>query len=163
VILMAGILRVGWPIGLAFVPAGTVGLLLVMGLELGLITSCGVFNPVIATYRLRQAAPDRVARTLAAWSISTSLSIAITTALWAFSASSSACSPPSPRPVCSPCQHPSSCRASDGKASPNNPTGGSPSALKRERRARRVNAQHSMLRDSAAPSPRELRRRRCRS
>jgi MFS family permease len=82
VILIAGILRVGWPIGLAFVPAGTVGLLLVMGLELGLITSCGIFNPVIATYRLQQAAPDRVARTLAAWSISTSLSIAITTALW---------------------------------------------------------------------------------
>lgn len=81
-ILMAGILRLGWPIGLAFVPAGTVGLLLVMGLELGLITSCGIFNPVIATYRLQQAAPDRVARTLAAWSISTSLSIAITTALW---------------------------------------------------------------------------------
>jgi MFS family permease len=82
VILIAGILRVGWPIGLAFVPAGTVGLLLVMGLELGLITSCGIFNPVIATYRLQEAAPDRVARTLAAWSISTNLCIAITTALW---------------------------------------------------------------------------------
>jgi MFS family permease len=82
VILIAGIARVGWPIGLAFVPAGTVGLLLVMGLELGLITSCGIFNPVIATYRLQEAAPDCVARTLAAWSISTSLCIAITTALW---------------------------------------------------------------------------------
>jgi MFS family permease len=82
VILLAGTLRVGWPIGLAFVPTGTAGLLLVMGLELGLITSCGIFNPIIATYRLQHAAPDRVARTLSAWSISTSLSIAITTALW---------------------------------------------------------------------------------
>lgn len=81
-LLIAGTLRVGWPIGLAFVPAGTVGVLLVMGLELGLITSCAIFNPVIATYRLQQAAPDRLARTLAAWSITTSLSIAITTALW---------------------------------------------------------------------------------
>ncbi len=82
VILVAGITRVGWPIALAFVPAGTIGLLLVIGLELGLITSCGVFNPVIATYRLQQTAPDRIARTLAAWSISSTLSIATTTALW---------------------------------------------------------------------------------
>ncbi len=82
VILIAGIMRVGWPIALAFVPAGTVGLLLVIGLELGLITSCGVFNPVIATYRLQQTEPDRIARTLAAWSISSTLSIAITTAVW---------------------------------------------------------------------------------
>lgn len=82
VMLIAGTLRVGWPIGLAFIPAGTVGLLLVMALELGLITSCGVFNPVLATYRLEQAATDRVARTLSAWSISTSFSIAIATAFW---------------------------------------------------------------------------------
>jgi MFS family permease len=82
VLLVAGTLRVGWPIGLAFTPAGTTGLLLVIALEFGLITSCGVFNPVLATYRLEQAASDRIARTLSAWSISTSFSIAVTTALW---------------------------------------------------------------------------------
>ncbi len=82
ILLVAGTLRVGWPIGLAFIPAGTTGLLLVIALELGLITSCGIFNPVLATYRLKQAAPDRIARTLSAWSITTSFSIAVTTALW---------------------------------------------------------------------------------
>jgi MFS family permease len=82
VMLVTGTLRVGWPIGLAFIPAGTTGLLLVIALELGLITSCGIFNPVLATYRLEQAAPDRVARTLSAWAVSTSFSIAIATALW---------------------------------------------------------------------------------
>jgi len=41
-----------------------------------------VFNPVLATYRLEQIAPDRVARTLSAWSVSTSTSIAVLTALW---------------------------------------------------------------------------------
>ena len=79
---IAGTLRVGWPIGLAFIPAGTVGLLAVIALEFGLITSCGIFNPVLATYRLEQSSADLVARTLSAWSISTSLGIAVTTALW---------------------------------------------------------------------------------
>jgi len=37
---------------------------------------------VLATYRLEQIAPDRVARTLSAWSVSTSTSIAVLTALW---------------------------------------------------------------------------------
>ncbi len=79
---VAGTLRVGWPIGLAFIPAGTAGLLAVIALEFGLITSCGIFNPVLATYRLEQTSAQRVARTLSAWSISTSLAIAVTTALW---------------------------------------------------------------------------------
>jgi hypothetical protein len=37
---------------------------------------------VLATYRLEQIAPDRVARTLSAWSVSSSMSIAVLTALW---------------------------------------------------------------------------------
>ena len=43
---------------------------LVMAVEFGLIVCCGVFNPVLATYRLEQTPPDRVARTLSAWSVS---------------------------------------------------------------------------------------------
>jgi hypothetical protein len=50
--------------------------------ELGLITSCGVFNPVFATYRLEQTPSDRVARTLSAWSVTSKASIAAMTALW---------------------------------------------------------------------------------
>jgi hypothetical protein len=55
---------------------------LVMVVELGLITSAGVFNPVLATYRLEQTATDRVARTLSAWSVTSSATIAGLTALW---------------------------------------------------------------------------------
>src|SRR5262249_29221257 len=81
-IVAAGTLRVGWPIGLALVPPGTAGLLLVIGLELGLVTSCALFNPIVATYRLEHAAPDRIARTLSAWSITPSVCIAGATGLW---------------------------------------------------------------------------------
>jgi predicted MFS family arabinose efflux permease len=82
VILVAGTLRAAWPVGLAFMGAGTAGLALVMVLELGLIACIGVSSPVIATYRLQQLPAERAARTLSAWSVSTSLSIAILTAAW---------------------------------------------------------------------------------
>ncbi|MEU5321008.1 MFS transporter [Streptomyces sp. NPDC021056] len=82
VLVTAGTLRVCWPLGLAFVGPGVPGLLLVMGVELGLITCIGVFNPVLATYRLEHTPHDRVARTLSAWSISAKLTIAALTALW---------------------------------------------------------------------------------
>ena len=82
VMLAFGWLTVGWPIGLAFIPAGTAGLLLVVGLQLGLVTSFGVFNPVVATFRLEQTAPEWIARTLSAWSVSTSATTAAMTALW---------------------------------------------------------------------------------
>jgi hypothetical protein len=42
----------------------------------------GVFNPVFATHRLEQTASDRVARTLAAWSVTSNASVAVVTALW---------------------------------------------------------------------------------
>ena len=78
----AGTLRACWPIGLVFVYSGPTGLVLVMAVELGLITSAGVFNPVSATFRLEQLPADRVARALAAWSVTTQASIAGCTALW---------------------------------------------------------------------------------
>ncbi|MGW0821674.1 MFS transporter [Streptomyces sp. NPDC002845] len=82
VMLVAGTLRACWPLGLAFVRPGTAGLVLVMTIELGLITCIGVFNPVLATYRLDRTAPDRVARTLSAWSVTGKATIAALTALW---------------------------------------------------------------------------------
>ena len=82
VLVSSGVLRACWPVGLAFVRPGTAGLLLVMVIELGVITGCAVFNPVYATYRLQQTAADRVARTLAAWSVSGKVTTAALTALW---------------------------------------------------------------------------------
>ncbi|HEV7652017.1 MAG TPA: MFS transporter [Actinophytocola sp.] len=77
-----GTLRACWPVGLVFVHSGPSGLLLVMAVELGLITCAGVFNPVSVTYRLEQLPAGRVARVLAAWSVTTKVSIAGLTALW---------------------------------------------------------------------------------
>jgi predicted MFS family arabinose efflux permease len=76
-----GTLRAIWLIGLAFVRPGVVGLVTVMAVELAIIISMSLYSPVLATYRLEHTPSDRVARTLSAWSISTSASIAILTAL----------------------------------------------------------------------------------
>ena len=80
--LTAGTLRACWPLGLAFVQPGVPGIVLVIAVQLGLVTCCGLFNPVLATYRLDHTDPDRVVRTLSAWSISSSAAIAALTALW---------------------------------------------------------------------------------
>ncbi|WP_438483747.1 MFS transporter [Streptomyces sp. S186] len=82
VLLTAGVLRACWPVGLAFVRPGVPGIVLIIVVQLGLVTCCGVFNPVLATCRLDHTAPDRVARTLSAWSVSSSTSIAAVTAAW---------------------------------------------------------------------------------
>ncbi|MEV7088852.1 MFS transporter [Streptomyces sp. NPDC093085] len=82
VLRTAGALRSCWPVGLAFIPPGLPGMALLMALQLALVTCCAVFNPVLATYRLSHTPPDRMARTLTAWSISTSAAIATLTALW---------------------------------------------------------------------------------
>lgn len=82
VIRVVGALRACWPIGLAFVGSGLGGLTLVIAVELGLILCASLFNPVLAAYRLEQLPPDRVARTLTAWSVSSSATIATLTALW---------------------------------------------------------------------------------
>jgi MFS family permease len=82
VMLTAGTLRACFSVGLAFIGPGRAGLVLVMAIELGLITSAGVFNPVYATCRLDQTPADRVARTLSAWSVTSNATIAVLTALW---------------------------------------------------------------------------------
>ncbi|MEJ1199536.1 MULTISPECIES: MFS transporter [unclassified Streptomyces] len=87
VLVTSGVLRVCWPVGLAFVGPGTSGLVLVMVVEFGLITSIGVFNPVYATRRLELTPTDRVARTLSAWTVSGKLATAGLTAVWGLLAS----------------------------------------------------------------------------
>lgn len=87
VMLTAGTLRACFSVGLAFIGPGAAGLVLVMAIELGLITSAGVFNPVYATYRLEQTPADRVARTLSAWSVTSNATIAALTAVWGVLAS----------------------------------------------------------------------------
>jgi MFS family permease len=82
VMLTAGTLRACWLLGLAFIGPGADGLVLVIAVELGLITCMGVFNPVYATYRLEHTPTDRVARTLAAWSVTSNATVAAMTALW---------------------------------------------------------------------------------
>ncbi|WP_436531635.1 MFS transporter [Actinoplanes sp. HUAS TT8] len=77
-----GTLRACWSVGLALVGSGTGGLVLVIAVQFGLVTCMGVFNPVFATYRLEQTPPDRVARTLSAWSVTSNATIAAMTALW---------------------------------------------------------------------------------
>jgi MFS family permease len=87
VMLVAGTLRACWLIGLVFIRPGIAGIMLVIAVEFGMITCCGVFNPVLATDRLEQTRTDRVARTLSAWSVSTSASIATLTFVWGLLAS----------------------------------------------------------------------------
>lgn len=82
VMITAGLLRACWLPWLAFVRSGAGGLVLVMVVEFGLITCMGVFNPVFATRRLARTPPDRVARVLSAWSVTSKASIAALTALW---------------------------------------------------------------------------------
>ncbi|MER6157393.1 MFS transporter [Streptomyces sp. NPDC001868] len=82
VVWTAGTLRACWGVGLAFIGPGPAGLVLVMAVELGLIVCISVFNPVMATQRLTRTPPDRVARTLTAWSVTGKLVTAAMTALW---------------------------------------------------------------------------------
>jgi MFS family permease len=87
VMRVAGALRACWSVGLAFVGPGSSGLVLVIAVQFGLVACMGVFNPVLATCRLEQTPADRVARTLAAWSVTSSATIAAMTALWGLLAS----------------------------------------------------------------------------
>ncbi len=87
VFLVVGTLSACWPVGLAFVGPGTGGVVLVICVQFGLVLCMGVYNPVIATYRLDHTEKHLVARVLAAWSVSTSLATAALTALWGVLAS----------------------------------------------------------------------------
>jgi MFS family permease len=82
VMITSGTLRACWSLGLAFVPAGVPGIVLVIVVQFGLVTCMGVFNPVFATHRLQQTPTDRVARTLSAWSVTSNATVAAVTALW---------------------------------------------------------------------------------
>jgi MFS family permease len=87
VMLTAGALRACWSVGLAFIHPGIAGIVLVIAVQFGLVTCMGVFNPVLATYRLDQTETDRIARTLSAWSVTSNVTIATLTALWGLVAS----------------------------------------------------------------------------
>ncbi|HET7588884.1 MAG TPA: MFS transporter [Solirubrobacterales bacterium] len=78
----AGALRACWSLPLAFIVPGAAGIALVVAVQLGLVTCAGVFNPVLATYRLQQADERRVSRVLAAWTVSSKATIAALTASW---------------------------------------------------------------------------------
>jgi MFS family permease len=82
VMLSAGVLRACWSIGLAFIHPGIAGMVLVIAVQFGLVTCAGVFNPVLAAYRLENTDTHRIARTLSAWSVTTNLTIAAMTVLW---------------------------------------------------------------------------------
>ena len=82
VLRTAGAARACWSLGLAFVVPGTPGLALVLAVQFGLVTCIGVFNPVFATHRLTETPPGHVARTLSAWSVTSSATVATLTALW---------------------------------------------------------------------------------
>ncbi len=79
---VTGVLRACWPIALAGVGPGTGGLVLVVVVQLGLVVCCGLFNPVLAVRRLELTPTALTARTLTAWSISSSAAIAVLTAVW---------------------------------------------------------------------------------
>jgi MFS family permease len=82
VMIVSGWLRSAFPLGLALVGPGPVGVLTVIVVE-GLLIACmGVFNPISATERLQRAPADRVGQVLSAWSISSRLSQAGLIAAW---------------------------------------------------------------------------------
>ena len=87
VLRRAGTLRACWSVGLAFIPGGWAGVAMVAGVQLGLVTCMGTFNPVFATYRLEQTPADRLARTLTAWTITSRITVALLTAGWGVLAS----------------------------------------------------------------------------
>ncbi|MFE3798391.1 MFS transporter [Nocardia tengchongensis] len=81
VLRTVGALRAIWLIGLVFVQPGVPGLLTVIVVELAIIISMSLYNPVLATYRLEHTPKDRIARTLSAWSIGSGAAIAVLSAL----------------------------------------------------------------------------------
>jgi nitrate reductase NapE component len=81
-LLVFGVLRACWVIGLVAMRPGVAGLVIVMAVEFGLMLSSAVFTPVLATYLLEQTPKDRTSRVLAAWSVSSAVTIAVMTALW---------------------------------------------------------------------------------
>jgi MFS family permease len=81
-LLVTGTARACFPLGLAFTFRGLGGLAFFIVVQTALIIFMGLYLPVYQTYRLDRLADDRVSRTLAAWSVTSSATIAATTALW---------------------------------------------------------------------------------
>ncbi|MFJ9369947.1 MFS transporter [Nocardia sp. NPDC101769] len=81
VMLASGALRSCWILGWAFVQPGMPGLTLAIAVQFGLVTSCGIMNPIYAAYRLEQTPRELAARTLSSWSVTSNLSIAALTML----------------------------------------------------------------------------------
>jgi MFS family permease len=82
VMIVSGWLRSSFPLGLAFVQPGIPGLLTVIVVEGLLITSMGVFNPILATERLQRTPADRAAQVLTTWSVSSKLVQAALMVIW---------------------------------------------------------------------------------
>ena len=87
VMMVSGTLGACFPLGMALMRPGVTGLVIVMVVQLCVITSMGVFSPLMATYRLELAPDDVVARVLSAWTVSKNLILAVLTALWGVLAS----------------------------------------------------------------------------
>jgi MFS family permease len=81
-LLVTGTARACFPLGLAFTFTGLGGLAFFIVVQTALIIFMGLYTPVYQTYRLERLADDRVSRALAAWSITSSATIAALTALW---------------------------------------------------------------------------------
>ncbi|MBO0803715.1 MAG: MFS transporter [Nocardiopsaceae bacterium] len=87
IMLVSGTLRACFPLGMALMRPGVAGLVIVFVVQLGVVTSMGVYNPLMATSRLELAPSDVVARVLSAWTVSQNLLIAVLTGLWGVLAS----------------------------------------------------------------------------
>jgi hypothetical protein len=81
ILRVVGTLRAVWLIGLAFVQPGVAGLITVIAVELAIIVSMSLFNPVMATYRLENTPSEVAVRTLTAWSIGSGACIALLSGL----------------------------------------------------------------------------------
>lgn len=82
VLRSSGALRACWSVGLAAVSSGVPGLALVIVVQFGLVTCAGIFNPVLASYRLEHLPATHAARALSAWSTTTKACVAVLTGLW---------------------------------------------------------------------------------
>jgi len=70
VLVVVGALRGPCLLPIAFAPVGVPGLLTVIGADSVLLFLAGVFNPVFASYRMRETPKELMARVTTAWSVS---------------------------------------------------------------------------------------------
>ncbi|XVV08139.1 MFS transporter [Actinoplanes sp. CA-131856] len=70
VLVWSGLFRALWLAPLAFIPAGTPGLVLMIALEVFALFGSGVSNPSVATYRMTETDDRYLSRVIACWQIS---------------------------------------------------------------------------------------------